>query len=223
MFKTVLQNLFGNVARVFAWKNLLWHVLAIALTYVIVVSGFDWWYFQHTRSELLRDYTLPSAIIGFFVPIILPVTFYILGEFRKNDRLQKIGVALAQSAIVAWIISSIYKAFTGRIQPEFYTHLSNVDNSHVFNFGFLQHGIFWGWPSSHTAVAFATAVTLILLYPKNKFLKFIALSYALYIGIGVSVSIHWFSDFLAGAIFGSLIGVVVARSLTKNNPQTVAG
>ena len=52
---------------------------------------------------------------------------------------------------------------------------------------------------------------LIMMYPKNKLVKIVALAYALYIGLGVSVSIHWFSDFVAGAILGTLIGVIVGK------------
>ena len=55
-------------------------------------------------------------------------------------------------------------------------------------------------------------VCLITLYPKNKMSVFLALLYALYIGLGVSVTIHWFSEFVAGAIIGSVIGTVVGRS-----------
>jgi hypothetical protein len=39
-----------------------------------------------------------------------------------------------------------------------------------------------------------------------------ALLYAFYIDLGVSVTIHWFSEFVAGAIIGSVIGTVVGRS-----------
>jgi hypothetical protein len=34
----------------------------------------------------------------------------------------------------------------------------------------------------------------------------------LYIGVGVSMTIHWFSDFVAGAMMGTVIGRVVGRS-----------
>ena len=37
------------------------------------------------------------------------------------------------------------------------------------------------------------------------------LLYAFYVGLGVSVTIHWFSEFVAGAIIGSVIGAVVGR------------
>ncbi|MBI3634272.1 MAG: phosphatase PAP2 family protein, partial [Candidatus Yonathbacteria bacterium] len=106
-----------------------------------------------------------------------------------------------------YVFSIFYKSITGRIPPLFIE--SAIDISRKFNFGFLKNGIFWGWPSSHTTVAFAMAVTLIILYPKNKILKYGALIYALYIGLGVSINIHWFSEFIAGIIFGSIVGVVV--------------
>jgi len=40
----------------------------------------------------------------------------------------------------------------------------------------------------------------------------VAILYAFYVGIGVSLTIHWFSDFAAGAIIGSVIGAVVGKS-----------
>ena len=121
--------------------------------------------------------------------------------------------------MLGYFISCGYKAFTGSIPPPFRgfrisatSDGSLIDTSHGFQFGFLKGGVFWGWPSSHTTVTFAMTVCLITLYPKNKMLVFFALLYALYIGLGVSVTIHWFSEFVAGAIIGSVIGTVVGRS-----------
>ncbi|MBI2475872.1 MAG: phosphatase PAP2 family protein [Candidatus Taylorbacteria bacterium] len=217
MFRAFLQKLPKNVAGVYLRHNWLWHLVAIILTYVLVISGFDWWYFESTRGGLWLSLTLPAAIIGFFVPIIVPVSLYLWGEARKDSKIRNVAAAAAQAGIIALIISSVYKAFTGRIQPEFFTHLSTLDISREFQFGFLRHGVFWGWPSSHAAVAFAGAVTLALLYPKNKILRGTSILYASYIGFAVSISIHWFSDFLAGAIIGTLIGLVVAKSFQSQN------
>jgi len=86
-----------------------------------------------------------------------------------------------------------------------------TDSSHGFQLGFLKGGVFWGWPSSHTTVAFAMSVCLIQLFPKNKILTVSALIYAFYLGLSVSVSIHWLTEFVAGAIIGSVIGKVVGR------------
>jgi membrane-associated phospholipid phosphatase len=81
-----------------------------------------------------------------------------------------------------------------------------ADMSHIFQFGFLRGGVFWGWPSSHTTIAFAMAVTILMLLPKQRWVGCVAMAYAFYVGIGVSMTIHWFSDFAAGAIIGSAIG-----------------
>ncbi len=61
-------------------------------------------------------------------------------------------------------------------------------------------------------MAFAFALAFTTLYPKNKIISFIFILWALYVGISVSISIHWFSEFIAGAILGSLVGVVVGKS-----------
>ena len=59
------------------------------------------------------------------------------------------------------------------------------------------------------------AVTLFRLFPKQRWLGYVAITYALYIGLGVSMTIHWFSDFSAGAIIGTAIGTVVGKSLFR--------
>ena len=87
-----------------------------------------------------------------------------------------------------------------------------TDLSHVFHFGFLRGGVFWGWPSSHTTIAFAVAGTIYKLFPEQRLLAIMCFTYALYIGAGVSITIHWFSDFAAGAIIGTIIGMVVGTS-----------
>jgi len=107
---------------------------------------------------------------------------------------------------------TFYKALTGRVHPPRLLIESTIDISQEFRFGFLRGGVFWGWPSSHTTMAFAMSITLLMLYPKNKIVRYLALIYALYIGFGVSISIHWFSDFVAGAIIGTVIGIVVGKS-----------
>jgi hypothetical protein len=56
------------------------------------------------------------------------------------------------------------------------------------------------------------AVTIFTLSSKQRWLGYAAIAYALYIGVGVSMTIHWFSDFAAGAILGSVIGAVVGKS-----------
>jgi membrane-associated phospholipid phosphatase len=216
-FKSVFYNLPRNIVNIFKGRNLVLHFVAIALTYFFVTSGFDWFYYLNTQNITLQKFLFPAAIIGGILPIILPIFLYAFGKIKHNRNTQIVAFALAQAGILALFISSFYKFFTGRVQPPFHS-LTILDISKNFEFGFFRHGIFWGWPSSHTAVAFALAITLYILYGKKSSVKFLALLCAFYIGIGVSTNIHWFSDFVAGAIIGSVIGAVVGKSfLNKKN------
>ncbi|MFA5132012.1 MAG: phosphatase PAP2 family protein [Candidatus Paceibacterota bacterium] len=200
-----------NVRACFSGKNLLLQVTAIILTYIIVISGFDWLYFTSVQGPYFHTYLFPAVIIGGLLPIFGTGALYLFSKYTKNKSLTNTSWALAQASFLGWFISSFYKAFTGRIEPDLHSGML-LDISREWNFGFLKHGIFWGWPSSHTAVAFAMAFTLIMLYPKKKTITVLVLLYAFYIGFGVSIGIHWFSEFIAGAIIGSLIGTVVGKS-----------
>jgi hypothetical protein len=216
----LLHRLPRNVITIFSGRNLLWHALAIVLTVVIVMSGFDWSYYLSTRGDAFLLLARPAIVLGTLLPVLAILVILIAGEVGKNRRLITTAWALGQAAILGYFISCCYKAFTGRIPPPFHRGFRMsatggaplIDTSHGFQFGFLKGGIFWGWPSSHTTVTFAMTVCLITLYPKNKTFVFLALLYAFYIGLGVSVTIHWFSEFVAGAIIGSVIGTVVGRS-----------
>lgn len=206
----LFHKFFQNIGRSFTGRNLLLHFAAIFLTFIIVISGLDWFYFISARKDFLDAILFPAVAVGFFVPIFLPILILLLGKLRGSWKTMNTAWALWQSALLGLFISSIYKALTGRVQPD----LSNtlVDISNRFQFGFWEHGIFWGWPSSHTTVAFAMAFALIALYPRNKFIKYFALAYALYVGIGVSINIHWLSEFVAGALIGAAIGFTVGKS-----------
>ncbi len=213
---TFFYNLLKNILKCFKGYNILWHLLAIILTYIIVTSGFDWVYLKSSRSTLLRSILFPAVRLGSRVPIFVPFILYAAGKARDNSRIIRTASALAQAALIGLLIAAVYKAFTGRAHPPRLFDQNTVDSSREFLFGFMRNGIFWGWPSSHTTVAFAMSMTVIMLYPKNNAVRYLALFYALYIGFGVSISIHWFSDFVAGAIIGSEIGVVVGNSFRTN-------
>lgn len=213
MFKAFLSGFPAALRRLFSWPHLVLGVIAGALTYLCVVSGFDWYFYEHTRDIFFL--ALPAAIIGFFVPILLPFGLYMYGEVWKKEFYRHTAGLVAQAGALAWLLSSTLKAFTGRLQPEFYTHLSTIDNSHEWLFGFWRHGIFWGWPSSHTTVAIAVSCVVAYQFRHKPPVVTLALLYGTYIALGVSVSIHWFSDALAGVIFGYIVYRAVVDKINK--------
>jgi len=207
-----LYHLPKNIIRCFKGYNLFWHFLAIVLTYIIVTSDFDWYYFISSQRSILHTLFFAATELGMILPVVIPLILLAIGALRKDFKIKNTAFALGQAGILGLAISSFYKAFTGRIPPPYLLgHGALVDTSHGFRLGFLRGGMFWGWPSSHTTIAFAMAVVLCKLYPKNKLVRYAAIFYAFYVGIGVSIRIHWFSEFVAGAIIGSLIGAVIGK------------
>ena len=198
-----------NIINCFKGRMLLWHLVAILLTFVLVLSGLDWRYFLSTRAPILHSYLFPAVVIGGLLPIILPLLLIALGGITRIASLRWIGWAVGQAEVIGALVAAAYKALTGRAHP---ARIPGEDLSHAFKFGLLRGGMFWGWPSSHTTIAFAMAVTIFVLFPKQRWLAWVAITYALYIGIGVSTTIHWFSDFVAGAIIGTVVGAVVGKS-----------
>jgi membrane-associated phospholipid phosphatase len=202
---TVPRNLMGCFQ---GWR-LVWHVVAILLTVILVMSGFDWRWFLATRNPALRSWMWPAVGIGGLLPIVLPLVLFVVGFIIQSSRTILAGWAVVQAELLGAFIAAVYKAVTGRVHP---AHSVGADISHVFRFGWMRGGVFWGWPSSHTTIAFAMAVTVFMLCPKQRWLGCLAILYAVYVGLGVSMTIHWFSDFAAGAIIGSVIGAVVGKS-----------
>ena len=207
--RTLVPNIFGTFKGARIWL----HVIAIGASVVIVESGFDWNYLLLTRHPGADAFFFPAVIIGGLVPLIVPLALMCIGAVSRMRTVYGAGWMSAQAALVGSIVSSVYKTFTGRTQPNL--HQLVIDSSHGFHFGFLQHGIFWGWPSSHTTIAFSMAVALCVAFPRRRALSVAVLLYALYVGIGVSLSIHWFSEFVAGALIGTACGLSVGTGFAK--------
>ena len=215
-----MNDLFTSVARVFAASfsgyALVTQMMAIVVTAAMVFSGVDWYWYEATRSPHLLGVVIFAGLSGFLVPVFVPAGLLMFGSFRNDAWYRALGQALLKSEIVALLISAIYKAGTGRLQP----NLANgIDISHAFQFGILKHGIFWGWPSSHTIVAFAGAATFALVMHR-KWVRVPAILYACAIGFGASIGFHWLSDVVAGALMGSAVAFVAHRESAKAREAT---
>ena len=182
------------------------------VTALIVFTGFDWWFFRHTRSEVFLPIVMIGGVSGMLVPVLLPIFLYIRGKQKKNKQLLRTAVAVAQAAATAWIIVAVYKVFTGRIQPDFLFQNDNASVSSGFQFGFFEHGIFWGWPSHHTVVAVAVATVLYRASPSS-FVRMSAVAWAGIVAAGAAVGFHWFSDMVAGFIIGVAVGIALWKDV----------
>lgn len=214
--KKLFTALPQTLLTIFQGRNLILILIAMVLTLVIVVTGLDAWWFGYFRNGTIENFFSLAGIVGFFVPVLLWVILLIVGLIKKNNRTITAAWMTGQAGVLGWVLSSLFKVFTGRIPPPHDLLANLADLSHVFQFGIYRGGIFWGWPSSHTATAFAMSIALGVFYKDKPWVKYLAIVYAAYIGLGASMSFHWLSDVVAGVILGSVVGVVVAHAFRNS-------
>jgi membrane-associated phospholipid phosphatase len=215
--RAFFKKIIRDMGRCFAGRNLLLHALAIGITYILVSSGFDWIVVRAMQGSPLRGIGFLAGSIGFFLPVLVPLILFSYGLILKRSKSIKVGLLLIEAEIIGLLLSFFYKFFSGRPGPIDLTGAGpSVDLSHTFRFGLYQGGVFFGWPSSHVTVAVAAVLVLVLLYKKNVLIKYLALAYGLFMFLGASTTFHWFSDGVAGLIFGALIGTIVAKSESKS-------
>jgi hypothetical protein len=146
---------------------------------------------------------------------------YFIGRSKMDERMQIAGLALTQSLVIATGSSVRMTAGTGRAKPgivDVADHRRSDETSDFsgdFEWGFIKRSFIAGWPSGHTANAFAAAATLAEIYSDNTFVKVSAYSYAVLVGLGTSVCVHWSSEVFAGALIGYAVGKTVGMSFNK--------
>jgi hypothetical protein len=93
-------------------------------TYGMVKSGIDWeWSNVAANNKILTYSGLPFGILGFILPVALPMGMYIYGRSSEKTDYQITALALGQAAIQGLLISSTIKAFTGRREPDIFSSL----------------------------------------------------------------------------------------------------
>ena len=189
-------------------------------TLIFVETGIDWhWRNVVFNNARISGLGLPELYAGYVIPVLTPITAYTIGRFTKDPKLQIAGMALLQTLIVTTSIQAPLKMITGRASPGIVTELDHTKDFRTDNFSnefnWFNMNFIAGWPSGHTANAFAAAATLSEIYHNNLWLKIGVYTYAAIIGVGVTLDVHWASDALAGALIGYAIGKTVGRSFRR--------
>ncbi len=217
--KGFFYTIVSTIRSLYTWRNIALQLIFIAITIYFVQSGLDWTIYGASRGTLIQSIAFPAVWLGLLLPIAIPCVTLLYSVITKNNKALNLSYALVQAAFLGWGISSFYKVFTGRMGPPH--GIALTDTSTMFRLGFYRGGAFQGWPSSHTTVAFAVSFAVITLFPKKKWLQVLAFMYALYIGLGISITIHWFSDFIAGSILGAIIGIAVGSAYLQRSQEVV--
>ena len=206
----VKVSLLFSVKNYFFMKNiLLFTALSFLASLCFANSGIDWRWAKMSEHFIITQYLgVTSVFIGMIAPIVFPLYFYI--KRKQNDSNELLARVAVKAFLVAWAYSTLIKSFTNRLPREPFESLGAVDFSKKFRFGFLQGENLWeslveGFPSGHTMTAFAMTFAILPFLSSQK-TKRIAVFYSVYIGLGVSVTVHWLSDTVAGGFIGFALG-----------------
>jgi membrane-associated phospholipid phosphatase len=223
----IFHNIGWNVVNSITYNYGLNFIGAGLGTWAFVESGLDW---KWNRLAYNNDW-MPAAggsanYIGYAVPALTPVAFYLTGLFTKDEKLQITGMALTQSLLLTMLFQTPLKIMTGRTWPGIVdgwdsslSRRSSRTDDYSGEFNWFNPDAVGGWPSGHTANAFSAAATISQIYHDNLLLKVVVYTYASLIGLGMSVYDHWASDVLAGGLIGYAIGTVVGRSYRNSDEK----
>jgi membrane-associated phospholipid phosphatase len=197
-------------------------------TQAFIETGIDWkWRNIAYDNTWLSNCGRPGLYTGYIVPALAPIITYITGRSMNNEKLQITGLALTQSLILTLAIQTPLKMITGRIAPGIVNEIDHTRNPRIYDFSdefnWFNNNFIAGWPSGHTANAFAAAATISEIYKDNFWLKMGVYSYAALIGFGVTLDVHWASEALAGALIGYAVGKTVGKSFNKLFKNNVPG
>jgi membrane-associated phospholipid phosphatase len=192
-------------------------------TWTFIGTGIDWkWNRLAYNNSWMPNIGGIANYIGYVVPAVTPVMLYFTGLFSKNEKLQIAGMALAQTLVLTLAIQTPLKIITGRTWPGIVdgwdsslSKRSDRTDDYSDEFNWFNLDAIGGWPSGHTANAFAAAAALAQIYHDKPLLKAGMFFYASLIGLGMSMYDHWSSDVIAGALIGYAIGTTAGKSFSQ--------
>jgi membrane-associated phospholipid phosphatase len=219
----VFHNMGWNVLHSITYNYGLNFIGAGVGTWAMIETGIDWkWNRLAYNNEWMPMTGGNANYIGYAVPLLTPVVLYLTGLFIKEEKLQITGLALTQSLLLTLAFQTPLKIATGRTWPGIVdgydsplSKRSDRLDDYSGEFNWFNLDATGGWPSGHTANAFAAAATIAQIYHDKTWLKVVVFSYASLIGLGMSMYDHWASDVLAGALIGLAVGTVVGRSYSS--------
>lgn len=159
---------------------------------------------QNIDINILRDINVNrntaldptfKVITNSVVPISVatPIIIYSVGLIKKDSTIKKQAIFIGETFLVSAFVTTALKHTIKRERPfDTYPDIDKVTSAPGYSF-----------PSGHTSVAFATATSLSMAYPKW---YVIAPSFIWASAVGYSrmhLGVHYPSDVLAGAIIGS--------------------
>jgi membrane-associated phospholipid phosphatase len=208
----------------FGWRALPWYGAAIVITPPFVWSADARIQEAFQKPPGAREaFGQTAFIVGGGAPVVVPLAIYLSGLGTKQSELATAGAAALQAAAIQAVFVGALKWITDRAgpypdgDPKRKRRLSTLfhDSMDPADFDFNPFDIRGGlrWPSGHTASNVALVSALFAFYPDELWIPAVGYPIALAIGVGmIEGDYHWFSDVVAGALIGHIIGWSVGRN-----------
>ncbi len=196
-------------------------LLVSFVTYLFVETGIDWRAAVfYNKNELFVYIASPLVILGMFIPIV--IIGYYLYQWRST-RKEKYQIQFKRSLysfVFTYILMTLLKVFTNRVDMEPFEPIGSIDTSGEFRFGFMNSNSWWesfseGWPSGHTMIAVGMAIAIHPLI-RSRFWKSMNVAYPILVAWSVSTAFHWLSDVIAGGVIGIISGLYYAKKYSTN-------
>jgi membrane-associated phospholipid phosphatase len=230
-FQYLFYNLGNNILGTLGYNYGLNVAGMGGVTAALISSGFDWkWNRMAWNNSTITKLGTPFIYTGYYVPVAADAIIYAGGLIAKNSGAQITAMALTQAHMITGLLQETIKMTSGRATPGLVNAMDQRRSNRTSNFSAVfnpmdMNGL-GGWPSGHTANAFAAAAVIACLYPHNYWFQVGMWTYASLTALGLSVSGHWASDCLAGMLLGIGSGYTVGRSyrnLLDGKPETPYG
>ncbi len=137
--------------------------------------------------------------------MLTPVAFYVTGLATHSSYAKNTGILTAEAIADSQIVSFVLKQATGRLKPSDIPTNGNYRNTWFKYKGSLSNG--GGFPSGHTATAFAVATVLSERYREHRWVHWVAYGAATFISVSrLPDQAHFASDIFIGGAIGYSIG-----------------
>ncbi len=209
-------NLGNNFIDSFKGNNIYLHLTAIASTCLLVAGNVDYdvEHYSNTHPEI-GAFGRGVFITGQYLPFIAGGSLLMYAGAAHDKEVLGASFAVIQASLLELMYNTALKAITGRPGPDWRHNADMESLSKTFRFGLLRGGVFWGWPSGHTAATTAVVSSLIGYYPNSTWLKVAGFGLVAYTIFAVSTvnrgGMHWFSDAIAAALMSYAIGSTVGK------------
>jgi membrane-associated phospholipid phosphatase len=207
--KSFAQDGWGLLKAPVQWKGSDWSKLALSGALVTAA-----WYVDRDLQQFAERNVRWAAVLNYTDPIgnglvTIPVAgvIWLEGRYRGNQHTQLVGLNVAKAFILSRAMVQLPKYIFQRQRP-----LESGNNPGLFDgpFGRYQHTSF---PSGHVTSAFAAAAVFRQAYgEEHRWVPITFYTLAAATGAGRMIQgKHWFSDVVAGAILGQVVGDYISK------------